>query len=140
MIRTVRLSLLAAAAVSGVSLSARAQPVAPPQIIVPSAPMFSINFDRGRQDIPKEQLPMLRAAVDAATKQAGAAIVLCYRFGADRAADYQMMDNRIKNVGAALKEQRVLLVFKGSHVLCQTTSNMSAQRASVQIHRVSSID
>ncbi|MBL0768298.1 hypothetical protein JI743_05725 [Sphingopyxis sp. DHUNG17] len=110
---------------------------APPVLIVPGASMLHVDFEEGQTNFSSGQNIIIREIVGAAKTIPGSAMVLCYRFGPNRAADYLLMDKRFSSVAAALKKQGAPTILKGTHDLCQTlTSKSPHAKASVSIHRL----
>lgn len=110
---------------------------APLVLIVPGASMHQVVFEEGQTDFSPAQNIAIGKIVSSANTIPGSAMVLCYRFGPSRAADYRLMDKRFSNVAAALKMQGASTILKGTHDLCQTlTSKSPYAKASVLIHRL----
>lgn len=108
----------------------------PPVINAPLNSMLQVVFEEGHPNFSPAQNVIIREIVRSAKSAPGSAMVLCYRFGPNRVADFRLMNDRYANVARALKAEGASTVLKGSAVLCQTLSKPQP-KAVVQIHRLS---
>lgn len=129
-----RLSALVTALLGSQAAASAQSP--PPVINAPLNSMLQVIFEDEQPNFSPAQNAVIREIVGSAKSAPGSAMVLCYRFGPNRVADFRLMNDRFASVARALRAEGASTVFKGSAVLCQTLSKPQ-QKAVIQIHRLS---